>query len=358
MKRSFLTVLMVSSVLSFNALADVPSCGENCTYSLIQNNDDNDNPTYTLKIEPIDSNKDASVQDYERIYTAGQGYSTDAPYYSKTGITKIEIAEGIKSVGQSAFANMISVKELSLPEGLQTIAPIAFHGTSIETVNLPSTVKEIGNVAFAIWDLREVNGLSENLTELGSKVFGYAKIKDLVIPNNLTNISADIFGGESSTGWWAHDIENLYCPEALASQCAAALAYRGDDATVKTYQYEDGVYIMKDENGDDKYYMSADNMKRADQAETDEEKAQYICVDLDSCKANVLKNRGLCADLNGDCKDFVSSANAGRMLKVGSKTYQSLDALLKGDFDRRRIYTVEEANFVAGKKNSVMIRYK
>ena len=50
--------------------------------------------------------------------------------------------------------------------------------------------------------------------------------------------------------------------------------------------------------------------------------------------------------------------HGGYLLKVGSKTYQNINALLRGDYDRRRIYTIEEANFVAGDKNRVSIKYR
>ena len=72
----------------------------------------------------------------------------------------------------------------------------------------------------------------------------------------------------------------------------------------------------------------------------------------------VLQNKGLCSDLTGDCKAFVDTAKAGQMLKIGSKTYQSINDLLKGNYDKRRIYTIEEANFVAGKVNRVSIKYR
>ena len=75
-------------------------------------------------------------------------------------------------------------------------------------------------------------------------------------------------------------------------------------------------------------------------------------------QAEVLQNKGLCQDKNSDCAALVAAADNHQLLKVGSKTYQSLDALLKGDYDRRRIYTVEEANFVAGDRNTVTIRYR
>jgi len=45
-------------------------------------------------------------------------------------------------------------------------------------------------------------------------------------------------------------------------------------------------------------------------------------------------------------------------IKAGGKTYASLDDLASGNYIPKRIYTIDEANAVAGKVNSVKIRYR
>ena len=58
-------ILILGLLTALNANAEkLPSCGENCTYSYVENGVDNDNnPTYTLTISPIDSSKPASIRD-------------------------------------------------------------------------------------------------------------------------------------------------------------------------------------------------------------------------------------------------------------------------------------------------------
>ena len=41
-----------------------------------------------------------------------------------------------------------------------------------------------------------------------------------------------------------------------------------------------------------------------------------------------------------------------------SRFYDSLSDIASGNYNKKRIYTVDEANTVAGKKNSFKIRYK
>ena len=345
MKNSFLIALLftVTAIAKSATAADCDNsnictfnCGDDCTATLNKTN------------KTLELTGSGSMVEYERYH---------APWYFwQADIETITLSNGLTSISRDAFGDMVYTKTVNLPETLTTIDHCAFNqNRALEKINLPASLTSIGAMAFSnTWKLSEIN-IPSQVQEIEQYAFTNSKIDTFVIPENIQTLSALAFFAD---GYDEMPLAHLYCPEALASQCAAAVAYRDDAVEVKTYQYKDGVYVLKDENGDDKYYLSADNMKRADRAETDEEKAQYTCADLNSCKANALKNRGLCFDLSGDCRDFVAADNAGRMLKVGSKTYQSLDALLKGDFDRRRIYTVDEANFVAGKKNSIKIRYK
>ena len=77
--------------------------------------------------------------------------------------------------------------------------------------------------------------------------------------------------------------------------------------------------------------------------------------ELGECKRAVLEAKGICQ--GSSCDTFIQS-DGQYMLKYNGKTYQDINALLKGDYDKRRIYTIEEANFVAGDKNRVSITYK
>ena len=338
-------VLILGLIASFNANAEeLPSCGENCTYHLENG---------VLTIEPIDSSKPAGIKNYS--YFSGcsggvWGYCSTAPWAQDLSITKVEITEGITSVGDNAFAYQPSIVEVNLPDGLETIGYQGFHRTSITSIDLPDSLKEIGGWAFVTKTLQQVNGSLENVTKLYNMPFADTALSGFVVPPNITELSANTFSGNNSS-YNAKNLTNLYCPESLMSECAAAIAYRGDDAEVKGYAFDGGVYVI----GDD-YYLSSDDMKKGDTASSAEEKAQYVCAGtLNHCKKQALISRGICQD--ADCDALVAS-DGNYMLKYNGKTYQSINDLLKGNYDVRRIYTVEEANFVAGKVNSVKIRYR
>ncbi|MBR1915736.1 MAG: leucine-rich repeat domain-containing protein [Alphaproteobacteria bacterium] len=341
-------ILVLSTLLPLYALADEPSCGENCTYTYVENGiDNNNNPTYTLIIEPIDNTKSASISSYGRY---GYDDSNFAPWRFEN-ITNVEIKEGIETIGGHAFEDMHKVTSVSLPEGLKTIGYEAFHGSAISSIHLPDSLENIMDFGLGVASLTEITG-TPNLTEMWSNAFSGVHVENFVVPTSVSSVNFYAFG-DTSADWNTSTIKNIYCTENIAEQCLLAAKRHNENAEVKTYELKDGVYAL---NG--VYYLSGDDMKNGDSAENAEQQALFSCGSLDVCKAKVLNNKGICSDLTGDCKSLVDAANDGKMLKVGSKTYQSINDLLKGNYDKRRIYTIEEANFVAGPVNTIRIKYR
>ena len=335
--------LILGLIIAFNAYADeLPSCGENCTYSYVENGVDNDNnPTYTLIISPIDSSKPASIRSYDRI-----GSSDNYAPWINPNITQVEIKEGIKTIGEHAFENMNgSNRTLILPEGLETIGAEAFHGFLATSVTLPSTLKTIGAYAFD-YRLSQIN-LPEGLKTIGNYAFPNSQLTDVVIPNSVTNLSAYAFGS-SGDGWNRAQISNLYCSKAQQAGCEAALAFRGDNATVTVYEIKDGLYFL-----DGAYYSSADNMQKDVLAQKNATGESFACDDLAQCKADVLKRKGYCKD-DSDCLAMAKS----NVINYKNKSYASIDDLFSGNYIPKRIYTIDEANQVAGEKNRVSIKYR
>ncbi len=337
-------ILILGLLTALNAYADeLPSCGENCTYSYVENGVGNDNnPTYTLTISPIDSSKPASIRGYDRI-RHGDDY---APWINPN-ITQVEIKEGIKTIGVHAFENMNGAdRTLILPEGLETIGTEAFHGFNATSVTFPSTLKIIDSYAFDGY-LQKINNLPEGLETIGSAAFANSQLTDVVIPNSVTNLSAYAFGS-SEAGWNYSRISNLYCSKAQQAGCEAALAFRGDNATVTVYEIKDGLYFL-----DGAYYSSADNMQKDVLAQKNATGESFACDDLAQCKADVLKRKGYCKD-DSDCLAMAKS----NVINYKNKSYASIDDLFSGNYIPKRIYTVDEANAVAGSTNHVKIRYR
>lgn len=71
----------------------------------------------------------------------------------KTKLTKVTMPSSLKEIGDDAFAGTESLQEdIVLPEGLETIALEAFAGAGAKngiTIHIPSSVTSIGENAFA-----------------------------------------------------------------------------------------------------------------------------------------------------------------------------------------------------------------
>ena len=271
MRKEFL--ILAAFLMPFCAYAEeaeLPSCGTNCTYHIEGD---------TLIV--------AVVKGYNRDCT--DLCHTNAPWYGNTAIKKVEIKEGIQSIGTSAFEDMSHVTSLSLPEGLKSIGSEAFHGMKITSLDLPSTLTNISQWAFQGSPITEINGIPAGVTTLNAQVFGNIQVKDFVIPANITSIASNAFGS-SKERYGKSIIENLYCEESMVSQCEAALEWR--------------------------------------------------------------KNNGV------DVKVIPYQSTSNGQIFYNNKWYDNANDILSGNYAKKRIYTVDEASKVSGKKNSFKIRYK
>ncbi|MBR1915683.1 MAG: hypothetical protein IJ830_04525, partial [Alphaproteobacteria bacterium] len=57
-----------------------------------------------------------------------------------------------------------------------------------------------------------------------------------------------------------------------------------------------------------------------------------------------------------NCQEILNSN--GQPFKVGSKIYNSIQDFANGNYVKHRIYTIDEANRIAGDKNRVSIKYR
>ncbi len=224
-------------------------------------------------------------------------------------------------------------------DGITKIGTWAFlWSRELTDVKISDTVKIISGGAFEYTGKLESLVIPSSVERMGEYNFSNSGIKNLVIegtPELTHPDSTFIFIDKYSDGTF-HEAK-IYC----LSNFNCADKGQGENATVVPYDIQGGVYIL-----DDKYYLSG----------TDMTGGTNICKkELNECKRDVLQNKGICQ--GSSCDMFIQS-DGQYMLKYNGKTYQDINALLKGNYDRRRIYTIEEANFVAGKVNTVKIKYK
>ena len=128
------------------------------------------------------SDADASVYNSggESISASGMTYNvTEIPLNGFENLRTIEslvISEGVTSIGQGAFNNCTSIKEISLPSSLATLSGYALRSTSLTEIELPAC--SVGS--FAISSISTLTKVIMNGTKIGNNAFsGVTSINEL-----------------------------------------------------------------------------------------------------------------------------------------------------------------------------------
>lgn len=122
----------------------------------------------------------------------------------------INIPTSLQRIESSAFENcwLLKTNPLVFPEGFEKLEERAFMNCSElkGSVVLPSTIKEIGALAFYSSKITSIN-FPEGLEEIGNEAFRGCRFKEVVISN--PNI---IWSGESQFGY-NFKLEKYLCPK-------------------------------------------------------------------------------------------------------------------------------------------------
>lgn len=147
---------------------------------------------------------------------------------------RVEVPQTVKRIAPQAFANRLSLKEIILPDGLETINDAAFMGCvalttltipqtvtnfgkrccwgchSLQEIALPHSIKEIPPFAFFSCGLRKVV-LADGLKKIGEHAFGANfALTRIQLPNTVRSIGASAFEKCES-------LEDVYLPERIVS---------------------------------------------------------------------------------------------------------------------------------------------
>ena len=115
-------------------------------------------------------------------------------FNSCTSLTTINLPAGA-SYGKYLFANCSSLKEISLPAGVKSLPNYMFSDcVSLTTVNLPESVTSIGQYAFQnCTSLAEID--ISNVTSIGNFAFNFSGLTKITIPEAIKTLGNQIFNG-------------------------------------------------------------------------------------------------------------------------------------------------------------------
>ena len=301
------------------------------------------------------------------LKTSGSVNIGEYAFYYATGLTSVDL-RGVQSIGKSAFNGGSGLTSVDLT-GVQSIGDGAFTGTTSLTGHLDLTgVQSLGVNAFAQTGLTSVD--LTGLQSIPSSAFQGATSLTSV---NLTGVQEIGGGAFADTGLTSVDLTGV--------QTIRYYAFSG--ATGLTSVDLTGVQEIGQEAFSGATGLTSVVLPDSFFDEDGDFKADINKYAFDgSSVSTVYFPEGYCGK-NTDCLGYFKncsgfgkygcidesqmfsesnfktySVDANGQIKVGNRTYASLNDLANNNHIKKRIYTLKEANEVTGPVNRVSIKYR
>ncbi len=258
----FLRVMMISTNGFAYCTPDNDTCfdcGTNCIAELsfedvVQEDGTNKN-VGTFTVYGTGANGTGEMKNYTHIYNPsnpGAGNRiTRAPWADKINqINNIVISEGISNVGKNAFTGAKNLDQLELPQSVHNIDDGAFLDSNLKSINTLQHVSSIGDGAFERTSLNKID-LSDDLERIETWAFALIRpLKDVVIPDSVTDIDPDAFYDLSSLKVYCNNIGGR-CDQLFAAEKNTGIELKN---VIKYERVGSGYFI----NG--KWYQSPDDI--------------------------------------------------------------------------------------------------
>lgn len=152
---------------------------------------------YTVPVS-VEEIKDAAFESAKNLskLTLNYGLKKIGEYaFSCSGIESINIPTSVSQIGDAAFSGCEALTQVSWPYSVSNIATRMFEGClKLKTMVLPEGVKVISDMAFIDCIGLEEVVLSDTLTTIGSSAFrNCKKLETIVFPMSLTAIGSNAF---------------------------------------------------------------------------------------------------------------------------------------------------------------------
>ena len=200
-----LAALMIASLLPATALAadivDSGTCGAE---------GDGSNLTWTLDSEGVLTiSGSGDMHGYDHL---------GAPWYGiRSPVKSAVIADGVTSIGDSAFFDCTSLTSVTIPDSVTSIGEYAFYNcTSLTSVTIPNSVTSIGEYAFYNCTSLTSVAIPDSVTSIGDDAFSNCKsLTSVTIPDSVTSIGDAAFASCTSlTGIWVAEGNSHYANDA------------------------------------------------------------------------------------------------------------------------------------------------
>lgn len=139
-------------------------------------------------------------------------------------LTRIEIPNGVASMGLGAFKNCSSLTSIKIPDKVTIIENRVFYGcSSLNSVILPDSVNEINCCAFE--GCSNLRNITLSVRQIGERAFKNCGLETVTMGSRLVKISKSAFSGCGS-------LTSIIMPDSVTSIGASAFSGCGSLASV------------------------------------------------------------------------------------------------------------------------------
>jgi len=121
-------------------------------------------------------------------------------FYGCTGLTSITIPDSVTEIGNFAFYGCTGLTSITIPDSVTEIGNFAFYGcTGLTSITIPDSVTVISHCAFfGCTGLTSIT-VPDSVTEIGSRAFeNCVSLTSITIPDSITKIRRVAFGNCTS----------------------------------------------------------------------------------------------------------------------------------------------------------------
>ena len=138
----------------------------------------------------------------EGLETLGSDEQGDSGVFEESGVREVRFPSTLVEIGCAVFRSCECLKSVMLPDGLRRIGTNAFWGSGLETVAFPPGLRSVGSGAFAACAKLCSAELNEGLEELGDNgdelsdeygTFQESGIEEVTLPKTLREVGPYAF---------------------------------------------------------------------------------------------------------------------------------------------------------------------
>ena len=173
----------------------------------------------------------STPSDEQAVIPSGIRQIKAEAFYNTKTIKSVIIPDTVEVIGRSAFSGCEKLENISIPSSVSTIEASAFQNCAIKSISIPESVTEIsdylfsgnrylskvvlegavtkiGNGAFWCCSSLDTIDIPGSVSEIGKSAFANTGIKEIRIPEGVEVISASMFSG-------CDKLETVYLPSTI-----------------------------------------------------------------------------------------------------------------------------------------------